>query len=685
MRSTMTAKVLLCLCKSRRQGRSALTSVTRSTALVMAFFFLAVMSPTMHAGKRHWTYQDIQARSQQIDAFIQERLSEEQIKPAPLVAESTLLRRLYLDLIGRIPSIEEAQSYIDSSDPQKRDQLINRLLDSEGHVSHEYNHWADLLRIKSRMRNLPGQPYIEWVRNAFRRNMPYDEFVGQLINSNGYLWDDGATGFYFRDAGMELDHMANTFQVFLGTQVGCAQCLDHPYDSWTQKQYYEQAAYTYGVKTTDSKMNRKFRGLGNNKIRNDIDPALKAAARRMVRPLKYRVFESKTALKLPDDYQYEDSKPKSKVTPHPMFGHLVDGKSDASLRQAYAEWLTSPGNPRFPTVVANRYWRRMMGVGLIEPVDDMREGVEASHPELIKFLADTMVEIGFDLRVYQAILCGTETYQRAALPDERDPLEPFLFHGRPLQRMRAEQIWDSVMALIVPDLDERPGSVRVDRNYEMARFLKEKPLNEILSTIEKEKKIEDSMRSAQSKVTQMQRRLGNIQRAKRKGPQKVSKLRSDLNQAKESLKVIKSESMLAHLPARKINDLRWKGMPSQWVCASKLQSPAPEGHFLRSFGQSDRETIDNSNDEANVPQALMLLNGPMLEYLKNGRSELASALRDARTKEEKLDLLFLGFMTREPRTEEKEWLMSEWNQEGDSYMQKVAWMLLNAREFSFIQ
>ena len=86
-------------------------------------------------------------------------------------------------------------------------------------------------------------------------------------------------------------------------------------------------------------------------------------------------------MKLPDDYQYEDSKPKSKVTPHPMFGHLVGGKSDASLRQAYAEWLTSPANPRFPTVVANRYWRRMMGVGLIEPVDDMRDGVEASHPD----------------------------------------------------------------------------------------------------------------------------------------------------------------------------------------------------------------------------------------------------------------------------------------------------------------
>jgi hypothetical protein len=632
-----------------------------------------------------WSIQDIQARSQQIDAFIQERLNQEQAQPEPMVDEKTLLRRLYLDLIGRIPSIEETTAYVGSEDLRKRERLIDSLLSSEGHVSHEFNHWADLLRIKSRMRNLPGQPYIEWVRDAFRENLSYDQFVSQLINAKGYLWEDGATGFYFRDAGMELDHMANTFQVFLGTQVGCAQCHDHPYDSWTQKQYYQQAAYIYGVKTSDPQMNKKFRSLGNNKIRNDIDPELKATARRMVRPLRYRVFESKASLKLPDDYQYDDAKPKSKVSPHPMFGDGLAGNSNASLRKTYAHWMTSPENPRFPSVVANRYWKRLMGVGLIEQVDDMRDGADASHPELMKFLADTMVEIDFDLRVFQAILCGTETYQRASLKEERDPLKPFLFQGRPLQRMRAEQIWDSVMALVVPDLDERPGTVRVDRNFEMARHLEGKPLDEMLSTIENEKKVEDSIRSAQSKVTKMQRRLTNSQRSKRKGQIQIPGLRAELNEAKDSLAAMRAESMLIKTSPRKANDKRWQGMPAQWVRASEVQSPAPEGHFLRSFGQSDRETIDNSNDEANVPQALMLLNGPILDYLKSGRSELASALKKAETAEEKLDLLFMGFMTREPSVQEKEWLLSEWHQHGDAFMQKVAWMLLNAREFSFIQ
>ena len=123
--------------------------------------------------------------------------------------------------------------------------------------------------------------------------MPYDQFVAHLINAEGYLWEDGATGFYFRDAGMELDHMANTFQVFLGTQVVCAQCHDHPYDAWTQKQYYQQAAYAYGVKTSNPKAGRQLRALGNNQNRKDIDPELKAVARRMTRPLRYRVEERK--------------------------------------------------------------------------------------------------------------------------------------------------------------------------------------------------------------------------------------------------------------------------------------------------------------------------------------------------------------------------------------------------------
>jgi len=650
-------------------------------ALICLFASLACQVEGASTGKSQDA--DLMARSRQIDAFISERLNHEQVQPLPVADDSVLLRRLYLDLIGRIPTTDEAYRYLNADRPEKWNSLIGELLTSEGHVSHEFNHWADLLRVQSRMRNLPGHPYVEWIQESFRKNMPYDEFVSNLITAEGYLWDDGATGFYFRDAGMELDHMANTFQVFLGTQVVCAQCHDHPYDSWTQKQYYEQAAYIYGVKTNDPKINRKFRGLGNNKMREDIDPELKVAARRMVRPLRNRVFESKTALKLPHDYQYDDAAPKSAVSPHPMFGDENLSQIDDSLRHQYAAWMTDPENPRFATVVANRYWKRLMGVGLIEPVDDLKDGVEASHPELMKFLADTLVEIDFDLRKFQTILCRTETYQRATLKRELDPDVPFLFEGRPLERMRAEQMWDSVMALIVPDLDERPGTVRTDRNFELARQMEDKSLDEILAIVEKEDALEKSIRSTQNKMNQMQRRLRNLQRQKRKG--QADELQGQLKDMREQIASYRAESMVYSSREQEVDQKSWSGLSGQLVRASAVQSPAPEGHFLREFGQSDRQTIDASNDEASVPQALMLLNGPIMDYLKNGRAELAHALKQAETPDAKLDVLFMGFLTRKPSVEEKEWLLSEWNQQGREAVEKIAWILLNAREFSFIQ
>jgi hypothetical protein len=630
-----------------------------------------------------WPDEDLLARSRQIDHFVSERLRKEGIQAQAPAPESVLLRRVYLDLIGRIPSTIEARTYLNNPDPNKLENLTDALLASEGHVSHEFNYWADLLRIKSRMRNLPGQPYIQWIQQALRDKLPYDRFVRELINAEGYLWENGATGFYFRDAGMALDHMANTFQVFLGTQVVCAQCHDHPYDAWTQKQYYQQAAFTHGIKTNDPKMTRRFRALGNKNGDKEISPTLKAAARRMVRPLRYRVFETGSKLKLPTDYQYTDDSPGSKVVPHAMFGHADVFSGENSLRTAYAEWMTGAENPRFAKTIANRYWKRLMGLGLIEPVDDLKDGVQASHPELMKFLSDTMVEIKFDLPLFQAILCRTDTYRRATLTRELTPEQPFLFDGRPLVRMRAEQVWDSVMTLIVTDLDNRPGKIRSDRNYAIAQQLRNKPLDQVLKLVERELSLDQSMRETQGEIKKIQRRIRSSDRSKRSKPS--GSLRLQLAEKRLKLKTLRSQSMLANSvpPSKSAN--QWSPLPAQLVRASRVGSPAPEGHFLREFGQSDRETIDAFSIGANVPQVLALLNGPVMEYLASENGALARQLKLASSSKEKLRTLFISFLTRLPSPEEERWLLSEQRDEEFGFMEKVSWMLLNAREFSFIQ
>ncbi|MEM1297591.1 MAG: DUF1549 domain-containing protein, partial [Verrucomicrobiota bacterium] len=178
---------------------------------------------------------DPAAEAKYIDQLIAAKLKETGQAPLPPANDEVFLRRIYLDLAGRIPSYEEAEAFLSDSDPDKRANLIDTLLDSPAYVSNYLNFWSDILRIRSKLtKNNSGQPYHDWVRKALMQNKPYDQFVSELITARGYLWENGAAGFYIRDNGMPLDHLAMASQVFLGTQLQCAQCHDHPYDDWTQ-------------------------------------------------------------------------------------------------------------------------------------------------------------------------------------------------------------------------------------------------------------------------------------------------------------------------------------------------------------------------------------------------------------------------------------------------------------------
>ena len=167
-------------------------------------------------------------------------------------ADEVFLRRVWLDLAGRAPTGAEAAAFLDDPDPRKRAKLIDALLASEAHVSHAFNQWADILRLKSRYTNTANvvpAAYARWLRESLRTNKPYDRFVREMLSAKGLAWDDGAVGYYLRDPGMPLDNLALTSRVFLGTRIECAQCHDHPFDQWKQTQFYRLAAYTYGNQT----------------------------------------------------------------------------------------------------------------------------------------------------------------------------------------------------------------------------------------------------------------------------------------------------------------------------------------------------------------------------------------------------------------------------------------------------
>jgi hypothetical protein len=199
------------------------------------------------------------AESQKIDQLLAQGWEKAGVKPNPPASDDVLVRRLYLDIAGRIPTVEEAQAYQKSGDPQKRAKLIDTLLASDGHTSHMFNYWADILRLSDNVKGrLTAEAYEEWLKKQIKANTPYDQFVKNLLTTDGGVWDSGSIGFWQRDEN-KLDHLAYTVQVFLGTSIVCAQCHDHPFDKWTQMDYYHMAAFTYGMDTKEQRLQPQAR------------------------------------------------------------------------------------------------------------------------------------------------------------------------------------------------------------------------------------------------------------------------------------------------------------------------------------------------------------------------------------------------------------------------------------------
>ncbi|MEC9093904.1 MAG: DUF1549 domain-containing protein, partial [Planctomycetota bacterium] len=475
--------------------------------------------------------------SQEIDKLIQGNLNEKKLQPNDRANDEIFLRRVYLDLIGRIPSYDETVSFLTDPSPHKRQLLIDTLLDSDGFTSHQFNFFADLLRIKSRMRPVTGQPYINYVKDSIQTNKPFDQFVRELIVADGDYAKrgHGAVGYYLRDYGMPEDNMSNTVRIFLGTRLECAQCHDHPFDVWTQKDYFEMVAFTGGIMMKIQPRFENPKEIKEMQRKGNLSEESRRNLRRLLTPLTYGVDGSGTGLaRLPEDYQESDGEPNQIITAKTMFEKkelvvpvlpkvgkrknsksankrnktTIPGAHSVNSRQAYAEWLTSPNNPRFATVIANRLWKRVMGVGLIEPVDIITDETVPSHPQLMDFLTQQMVEMNFDLKQFLRAICNSQTYQRTACVSDAEEITQYTFRGPLLRRLSGEQLWDSLMTLAVEKIDSRKGSASlyqgadIHKLYEKTMGMDSQELLELANTPREElRKIlsDDSANKMESK------------------------------------------------------------------------------------------------------------------------------------------------------------------------------------------
>jgi Protein of unknown function (DUF1549)/Planctomycete cytochrome C len=290
----------------------------------MKFNHRGVGSPAIDASSAN---ADMRQLSEELQKRVDEIHAGKGTKLNASIADETFLRRVYLDVIGRIPSLEESSRFLESKDTNKRSKLIDELLDSEGYVSHMFNWKADLLRVNTRV--APGQPgklYDDWVKDAVRSHKPYDEFVRELITASGQLWENGAAGFYLRDLGMPLDHMSNLTRVFLGTRIECAQCHDHPLEPITQKDFYQMVAFTFGVSNLGSpggfsndnvkqwpELKAKLASMGSDKSLND-------SISQTIAPMKRLTQDTDKQLKYPESYAYDEALRGKIVEPRTLFG-----------------------------------------------------------------------------------------------------------------------------------------------------------------------------------------------------------------------------------------------------------------------------------------------------------------------------------------------------------------------------
>lgn len=585
---------------------------------------------------------DVKASAAKIDALIEANYKKHGVTGNETISDAVFCRRVWLHLGGRIPKLEEVTQFLDSKDPEKRSRLIDQLLGSHDHVSHMFNYWANVLRLQDHPinNNQIAQPYHEWIKKSLAENTPYDQWVTQMITAEGRIWDNPAVGYSMRDSGMELDHVDNTVQVFLGTQIGCAQCHDHPFDKWTQKEFYQMAAFLYPTQTRIGTGDKKRFPDGNpvERVRNEmkaIDPNYNTngAFGRMLNANLFEVTENPgRRLKLPHDYQYDNAKANDAVMAKPIFGAEAKINKGDSPKAVFAKWLTAPENPRFAKNIANRMWKKAFGIGLIEPANDIRDESECSNPELLDYLTSELIRLKYDVRELQRIICHTRTWQRAAQVREATDEGLYQFPGPTLRRMTAEQLWDSLLTMAVYNFESftRPTT---------EGLAKAVGLDLSKATAAQVRKAAEDYEANFSATAQRK-----------------------LTQARNSYK---NRTVLAR--------------------ASELPLPLPSDHFLRQFGQGDRELIEAANTDGNVSQILAMFNGEITHMMLEAGSVIFDDTVKAKTVNDRIDVIFLSILSRKASTSEETIAKAEIKDSGNAGYGNVIWALINTKEFLFIQ
>lgn len=348
-----------------------------------------------------------------IDEAVFNKLKLLGLPPSELCDDSTFLRRVSIDIAGRMPTEEEVRLFREDNDPAKRDKLVDNLLDSPGYADYFANKWNMVLRNKRKQGGDEDGTFAfrQWLWDSLYDNKPYSQMVGELLTASGDSSFNPPV-IWYREVTQVNEEVEDVAQLFMGVRIQCARCHHHPFEKWSQNDYYGLSAFF-------SRVGRKERMAGMNTQARDK-----------------RIFHNEGVATAQNPRNGLNLKPTGLGSP------ALEIPADVDPRHQLAGWLTAKENPFFAKALVNRYWKHFFDRGIVEPEDDMRETNPPSNPELLDALAKNFAESGYDLKGLVRTICQSSTYQLSALPNEYNQKDKKNFARYYPKRLTAEVLYD---------------------------------------------------------------------------------------------------------------------------------------------------------------------------------------------------------------------------------------------------
>jgi hypothetical protein len=402
------------------------TGLRRGEAAVLVRYegCYATKLVTVMGDRTGYQWQDV-AEYNYIDKFVDAKLKKMKILPSEVCNDAEFIRRVSLDLTGLPPTPERVRAFLSDKSParEKREKLIDDLLASGDFNEYWANKWADLLQCNSEHLGEKGVwVFREWIQRSIANNKPYDKFVREMLLAEGSSYRNPEVNYYraLREPGKITEDVSQTF---LGVRFNCNKCHDHPFEKWTQRQYYEFGAYFARVAI-------KRGSLGKESVRSFTGDLMQVPGEEIVY--------------LKDDGEVQNPKTGMDVHPKVPVGEAAPASKDADRRESFVSWLTSKDNPYFAEAMANRTWSYFFGRGIIDPVDDIRGSNPSSNPQLLEALRDDFIQNGFDARHLMRNICRSRTYQLSINKNKWNEDDGVNFSHAIPRRLSAEQMLDAI-------------------------------------------------------------------------------------------------------------------------------------------------------------------------------------------------------------------------------------------------